>query len=136
MTGSARDQILARIRAANRAAARPTATRRPASSADADADAAYAALSRRYLRAHHDPAGHDIAALFAERAADYRAVVERVPEAGLAAAIARVLAARSAAAPGPFVVPAGSPPDGWPNCPARSRWPATSPRFPQPNSTG
>ena len=69
---------------------------------DADADAAYDALSRRYLRAHHDPAGHDIAALFAERAADYRAVVERVPEpgaAGLAAAIAGVLATRPPPSP-------------------------------------
>ena len=113
MTGSARDQILARIRAANRRR-RPSgpAAPRPASTRTADADAAYAALSRRYLRAHHDPAAHDIAALFAERAADYRAVVERVPEAGLAAAIARVLAARSAAAPGPFVVPDGLP-AGW-----------------------
>ena len=112
MTGSARDQILARIRAANRTAG--PADRHPAvgQQADADADAAYAALSRRYLRAHHDPAAHDIAALFAERAADYRAVVERVPEAGLAAAIARVLAARSAAAPGSFVVP-GELPAGW-----------------------
>ena len=64
MTGSAKDQILARIRAANRSGG--------------DADAAYAALSRGYLRAHHD-AG--ITGLFAERAADYRAVVERVPEA-------------------------------------------------------
>ena len=76
-----------------------------------DADAAYEALSRRYLRAHHDPAGHDITALFAERAADYRAVVERVPEpaAALAAAIAGVLATRAAAVPGPFVVPDGLP---------------------------
>jgi len=78
MSGS-RDQILARIRAANRSGG--------------DADAAYAALSRDYLRAHHDA---DITGLFAGRAADYRAVVERVPEAELAATIARVLAARSA----------------------------------------
>ena len=49
MTGGARDQILARIRAANGAAAYPSA----------DADAAYEALSRRYLRAHHDPAEHE-----------------------------------------------------------------------------
>ena len=83
MSSSARDQILTRIRAANRAANR----------VGADADAAYAALPREYLRAHHD-AG--ITGLFAERAADYRAVVERVPAAELAAAIARVLAARSA----------------------------------------
>jgi len=109
MSGS-RDQILARIRAANPVEGRrrdggPAGTEQ----AERDADAAYAALPRRYLRAHHDPAGHDIAALFAERAADYRAIVERVPEAGLAAAIARVLAARSAAAPGPFVIPEGLP---------------------------
>jgi L-lactate dehydrogenase complex protein LldG len=90
MSSNTRDQILARIRAANR-------------SGD-DADAAYSALSREYLRAHHDA---DITGLFAERAADYRAVVERVPEAELAAAIARVLAARSASVPGPFVIPDG-----------------------------
>ena len=102
MTGTARDQILTRIRAANRAAAHP----------GADADAAYEALSRRYLRAHHDPAGHDIAALFAERAADYRAIVERVPEPGpaaLAPVIAGILAARAAAVPGSFAVPDGLP---------------------------
>ena len=92
----AKDQILARIRAANQATG-------------GDADAAYAALPRSYLRAHHDPAAHDITTLFAERAADYRAVVERVPEAELAAAIARVLTARSASSPGPFAVPDGLP---------------------------
>ena len=95
MSNTARDQILARIRAANRAA-------------DADADAAYAALPRNYLRAHHDTGRHDITALFAERAADYRAVVERVPDSGLAAAISRVLSARS----GAFVIPDGLP-AGW-----------------------
>jgi len=103
MSGTSREQILARIRAANHA------------DRDADADAAYEALSRRYLRAHHDPAGHDIAALFAERAADYRAVVERVAEPGpaaLATAVARALAARAAAAPGPVLVPDGLP-AGW-----------------------
>jgi len=97
MSATARDQILARIRAANHA------------DRDADADAAYDALSRRYLRAHHDPAGHDIAALFAERAADYRAIVERVPGPGLAPAIAGILATRAAAVPGSFVVPDGLP---------------------------
>ena len=97
MTGSARDQILARIRAANRAGA------------GHDADAAYAALPRRYLRAHHDAASHDIAGLFAERAADYRAVVERVPGSGLAATVGRVLAGRAAAVPGPILVPDGLP---------------------------
>ena len=103
MSGTARDQILARIRAASQAAGGAAAQ------ADGDADAAYAALARRYLRAHHDAAAHDIAALFAERAADYRAVVERVPESGLAAAVSRVLSARAGAAPGPFLIPDGLP---------------------------
>jgi L-lactate dehydrogenase complex protein LldG len=110
VSSGSRDQILARIRDANRGAGLTT-DGSPAGGqrANADADAAYAALARRYLRAHHDPAAHDIAALFAERAADYRAVVERVPQGGLAAAVSRVLSARAAAAPGPFVVPAGLP---------------------------
>ena len=98
MSSAAREEILTRIRAANQAAGR-------------DADAEYAALPRRYLRAHHDAAVHDIAALFAERAADYRAVVERVPESGLAATVARVLAERVAAVPGPVLVPDGLPAD-------------------------
>jgi L-lactate dehydrogenase complex protein LldG len=108
---ASRDQILARIRAANRDAGRDGA---PAAGArtDRDADAAYAALPREYLRAHHDAATHDIGGLFAERAADYRAVVERVPESGLAAAVSRALAARAAAAPGPFVIP-DELPGGW-----------------------
>jgi L-lactate dehydrogenase complex protein LldG len=112
---TARDQILARIRAATGGAGVPvgpfcgqvpreTDIARQARR-EAEAAAAYATLPREYLRAHHDPAGHDIVGLFAERAADYRAVVERVPESGLAAAVARVLAARAA---GSFVVPAGS----------------------------
>lgn len=75
---TARDNILARIRAAT-------------GTAGADVDAAYAALPRAYLRAHHDPGEHDIVALFAERAADYRAVVEQVPLAGVPEAVARVL---------------------------------------------
>ena len=98
MSSAAREEILTRIRAANQAAGR-------------DADAEYAALPRRYLRAHHDAAVHDIAALFAERAADYRAVVERAPESGLAATVARVLAERVAAVPGPVLVPDGLPAD-------------------------
>jgi L-lactate dehydrogenase complex protein LldG len=127
MTSSSRDQMLARIRAAN-----PAAGRANGGPAAADADVAYAALPREYLRAHHDAGEYDIAELFAERAADYRAVVERVPEPGLAAVIARVLAARAmvgraVAAPGAvgaapdgsdsasavaFVVPEGLP-SGW-----------------------
>ncbi len=139
---TSRDQILARIRAANRGDGHgdgrgdgrgdsrggdgsPAGGER----ADRDADTAYAALPRKYLRAHHDAATHDIAGLFAERAADYRAVVERVPAPGLAAAVARVLGARvlgarvlgarvlgdrvlgdrGAAAPGPVLVPEGLP---------------------------
>jgi L-lactate dehydrogenase complex protein LldG len=90
----AREEILARIRAARGAA--------PSSQA---------AVRRDYLRAHHDPAEHDIVALFAERVADYRAVVERVAGADVAAAIARALVV-----PGRYVVPAGLPsewiPDG------------------------
>ena len=80
---SSRDEVLGRIRAALGDAPRR------------DVDAAYKELPRPYLRAHHDPAGHDIVALFAERAADYRAVVERLPETGLPAAVARVLATRA-----------------------------------------
>jgi L-lactate dehydrogenase complex protein LldG len=79
---TARDDILARIRAAT-------------GTAGADVDAAYAALPRTYLRAHHDPAEHDIVGLFAERAADYRAVVEQVPLGGVAEAVARILADRA-----------------------------------------
>jgi L-lactate dehydrogenase complex protein LldG len=128
MSGTARDQILARIRDANQATGRPDGgradgdgapPRRDSGPAGAEhagrkADVAYAALPRRYLRAHHDAAAHDIAGLFAERAADYRAVVERVPGPGaaaLAAAVARVLAARVAAVPGPVLVPDGLPAD-------------------------
>jgi L-lactate dehydrogenase complex protein LldG len=124
---TSKESILARIRAANGpadgaaswAAGAATAAASAGGGpddrrerADADADAGYANLSREYLRAHHDPAAGGIAALFAERAADYRAVVEQVLEPGLPAAIAKVLAERAAAAPGPLVVPAGLPP-GW-----------------------
>jgi L-lactate dehydrogenase complex protein LldG len=120
--GTAREQILARIRAATDATAGSAGS---GGASGADIDAAYAALPREYLRAHHD---RDIADLFAERAADYRAVVERVPESGLVYAIARVLTDRAAevaaaATPdgqpvpdapfvvpdAPFVVPAGLP---------------------------
>jgi L-lactate dehydrogenase complex protein LldG len=79
---AAREEILARIRAA----AGPAAT-------SAEVDAAYAALPRGYRRAHHDPDDAGIVALFAERAGDYRAVVERVPADGLPAAVARAVAA-------------------------------------------
>jgi L-lactate dehydrogenase complex protein LldG len=112
MTGS-REAILASVRAANgTAGAANGESAAHQERTEADADAAYAALPREYLRAHHDPAAGGIAGLFAERAADYRAVVERVSESGLAAAVSRALAARAAAAPGPFVVPEELP-GGW-----------------------
>ena len=94
---SSRDEMLARIRAAIGDASRP------------DVDQAYKELPRRYLPAHHDG---DIVALFAERAADYRAVVERLPEGELPAAVARVLADRAKhqeAGKSGFVIPAGFP---------------------------
>ena len=90
---AAREEILARIRAATG----PAATQE-------QVDAAYAALSRRYRRAHHDPAATDIIALFAERAADYRAVVERVPAGDVPAAAGRAVAGVSS-----VLVPDGLP---------------------------
>jgi L-lactate dehydrogenase complex protein LldG len=102
--GDARAGILARIRAAT-----GTGT---ATGAAGTVDEAYAALARGYASAHHDPAACDIVGLFAERAADYRAVVEHVRRAVLPFAIARVLAERAAAQPGPFAVPDGLP-AGW-----------------------
>jgi L-lactate dehydrogenase complex protein LldG len=104
---AAREEILARIREAN------------AGRSSADVDAAYAALPRDYVTAHHDPEATDIVALFAERAADYRAVVERVALDQVPAAVARVLSeGRPAPAPASppedpgaprFVVPEGLP---------------------------
>jgi L-lactate dehydrogenase complex protein LldG len=124
LVNAAREEILARIRAAGARDAAGTSeaagARQAAGAHDAAGarnaaggraatpsavDAAYAALPRTYRRAHHDPTDTDIVALFAERAADYRAVVERVSEADLPAAIARVLAGLSR-----FVVPDGLPP--------------------------
>ena len=104
---AAREEILARIRAANGRATTP-----------AGADAGYAALPRGYLRAHHDPASTDIVTLFAERAADYLAIVERVREDGLADAIARAVSAIPQtvlpASPAPGVLPRIVVPDGLP----------------------
>jgi L-lactate dehydrogenase complex protein LldG len=93
----ARERVLARVRHA-------IGGDRP----DREVAAEYAAIARGYLRAHHDPAEHDIVALFAERTADYRAVVEQVTEAALAEAVGRVLAARADRESG-FVVPDGLP---------------------------
>jgi L-lactate dehydrogenase complex protein LldG len=99
-----RDGVLERVRGALGGGRRPAA----------EVAAEYAALPRDYVRAHHDPAAHDIVALFAERTADYRAVVERVTEAELGGAVARVLGARAgqgADAEPRFVVPDGLPAD-------------------------
>jgi len=90
LVSTAREEILARIRAATGVPAAP-----------AEVDAAYAALPRGYLRAHHDA---DIVALFADRAADYRAVVERVGIGELPGAVAGVLSGVSR-----FLVPSGLP---------------------------
>ncbi|MCW2899493.1 MAG: hypothetical protein JWO67_1758 [Streptosporangiaceae bacterium] len=64
--------------------------------------AEYAAIKRPYQRSHHQVG---IVDLFAERVADYRAIVHRVPAADLPAAIATALAAR----PGAYGVPDGLP---------------------------
>jgi L-lactate dehydrogenase complex protein LldG len=55
-----------------------------------------------------DHAGPDVVGLFAERAADYRATVVRVPEGEAAAAVARALARAGARS---LVVPPGFPED-------------------------
>ena len=79
-----REMILARIREANRDRA-------------GQVDAEYAALTRLYRLAHHEPAAHDIVALFAERAADYRATVQRTAPGDLPHAVAAALEGRAAA---------------------------------------
>jgi L-lactate dehydrogenase complex protein LldG len=95
---SARDQILARIRAASpSASASAPASHAPGTSVDD----AYRAIPRDYLTAHHT---EDIVALFAERAADYRAIVSRVSVDEVAGAVARALVA-----PGRYVIPDGLP---------------------------
>jgi L-lactate dehydrogenase complex protein LldG len=137
---SSRDRVLDRVRGAITAGAPDGGSEGPADVAAGRAerghrvDAEYAALPREYLTAHHDPGAHDIVTLFAERAADYRAVVERIPASALPAAVARVLATRVAtgtggmsapvdgadeadgirddAGPAQFVVPPGLP-GGW-----------------------
>jgi L-lactate dehydrogenase complex protein LldG len=87
---SARDEVLARIRVAGGATAAAGST---GTAGSTEADAGYAAIPRDYLRSHHDPASTDVVALFAERAADYRAVVEHVRADGIPAAVARAIAA-------------------------------------------
>jgi L-lactate dehydrogenase complex protein LldG len=82
---NAREEILGRI-----------------SDATGDPAAEYAAIERPYLRSHH---AEGIVDLFAERVADYQAIVHRVRAADLPAAIATALAAR----PGDYGVPDGLP---------------------------
>ncbi len=104
MTGDSRELILGRIRSANRAVARAQGYVREVDAervreVDAErvgeVDAEYAELPREYLAAHHDPASHDIVALFAERTADYRAVVEQVTPGDLPQAVARAVSSRT-----------------------------------------
>ncbi|TDD82283.1 LutC/YkgG family protein [Actinomadura rubrisoli] len=90
---SAREDILGRIE-------RIVPTR-----AAAEVAASYAAIDRDYLRRHHADGVLD---LFAERVADYRATVLRVPSADLPEAVAERLAAR----PGVHGIPSGLP-AGW-----------------------
>ncbi|HEU4328177.1 MAG TPA: lactate utilization protein C [Roseiflexaceae bacterium] len=90
---SARDEMLARIRGALR---------------DVPSERADAPLSRDYRLA--DPAAHSLLVEhFAERVAEYRAVVRRVDAAGLPEAIGAALARRGAVR---VVVPADLP-EGW-----------------------
>ncbi len=95
-----------------------------------DVDAAYAALPREYLRAHHDPPRTTSSALFAERAADYRAVVERVPSRTCPPPSPASLAGRAAAdAPAAVRRARAGSPAGWlAGLPASHRsWPRDEP---------
>ncbi|WP_323178551.1 MULTISPECIES: hypothetical protein [unclassified Streptomyces] len=90
-----------------------------------------------------DHAGEDVVGLFAERAAEYRATVVRVPAAGAAAAVGRALRCTGARS---LVVPSGLPegqvPDGPWSLPAdvppltsdsSTRRTPSSPRSPRPS---
>jgi L-lactate dehydrogenase complex protein LldG len=70
----------------------------------AEVAAAYDRIDRSYLRRHHEDGVLD---LFAERVADYRATVLRVPAAEAASAVAERLSAR----PGSYGVPPDLPPE-------------------------
>ena len=118
LPSGSRERMLSRVRAAAGAGGTAAAER------DRLADAGYAALARDYLAAHHDPAQHDLVSLFAERTADYRAVVQRVPASGLATAVASVLGERaaavretSAAGTARILVPPGLPAGWLASCP-------------------
>lgn len=87
---NAREEILGRIERVM-----------PARSA-ADVAASYARIDRGYLRRHHEDGILD---LFAERVADYRATVLRVPAAEIPATVAERLSAR----PGSYGIPSDLP---------------------------
>jgi L-lactate dehydrogenase complex protein LldG len=91
MTAQAREAVLDRIRAALGGAG---------ATVPADVPRSYQTTA---------PDGTDIVALFAERVADYRATVHRVPADRLAETVASALTARGARR---VVVPTGLP-DGW-----------------------
>jgi L-lactate dehydrogenase complex protein LldG len=116
-SSSAREQILARIRAANARSA-PPASSSPspavssAAGSAAGVDAAYRAIPRDYLAAHH---AQDIVALFAERTADYRAIVQRVRASEIAATVARALAEHFPSSGPRYVIPEGLPPEWLPD---------------------
>ncbi len=98
---AAKDDILARIRAALADHPGPVPVPREYHRA-ASPTASLASLDRSDAQ----PSTVDTVALFAERAADYRATVERTTEAGLPAAVAAALRARGARR---LVVPPGLP---------------------------
>ena len=95
---SARDQILARVRAA----------KGPQFQVATGTAIASIPSTPRHL-AFRRAAGVDAVPLFVERAGEYRATVERVPAAGLAGAIAQILRDRGVAR---LAVPPDLPP-GW-----------------------
>jgi L-lactate dehydrogenase complex protein LldG len=111
---TAREEILRRVRAA--LGNEPTGAR-PADAALAPGDGA---LPRGYLRSH---ATTEITELFAERVADYRAVVSRVAAADVPAAIASAAAGLGLAA---IVVAPGFPPSWLPG-PGGVTWLADDP---------
>jgi L-lactate dehydrogenase complex protein LldG len=121
---TAREEVLARIRAAladgpaSDPAARASGHADPA--ALANGPAGDPAVPRAYLRSHADG---DLTDLFAERVADYRAVVSRVTVAGVPAAIASAATALGLAE---VIAAPGLPPSWLPDV-AGVRWLADDP---------
>jgi L-lactate dehydrogenase complex protein LldG len=96
---SAREEVLARIRAANRAAGSPEP----------------AAVPRDYHRAGaHPPGSADLVELLRDRLVDYRASVVDVDSAAGADGVRAAIAAALADVDGPAVVPPGFPRDWYP----------------------